>query len=727
MIAYLPFAGAIGICLIVAAAAVEERVRLPLTRVALSLFGEYVADRSSRRASQRELLHAAHVGETHRVYASRTLLYAGLLGVAGSVFGVYAVAGLLAVVGIGEEALAAVLPDPLAFLAGLARLTLLDPIELFGLLVASSATVGAGLAAGFYWIRWELLRQRAVARASRIDATLPRTVAFVYALSRSGTAFPQMMDTLAENEAVYGEAATELSVAVREMNAFGTDSLTALERTARRTPSEDLSEFAENLASVLGSGQSLSEFLNDQYRRYKEEAEAKQQQYLELLSTFAEAYVTTLVAGPLFFITILVVIGLVLENTLPVLRVIVYLGTPLATFGFVVYVDSVTRGVGGTERVDPADRPEPATTVSLPDGGSADGRSGSSNGGLVDGGPGSENEESTDGGPGSASDDRDPSRRAANRERLAIHDRLRTVLDWLAAPIDRLLRQPRAVLAVSVPIAVGWVALTTLPITLAEPTRMVDAADGPLVVATAVVFASYATVYEVAKRRTRRIERSVPDFLDRLASINEAGTSIVESVRRIARSDLDALTPELERAWRDVRWGSDVASALIRLDQRVRSPLISRTVTLVTNAMAASGDLGPVLRIAADESRATRRLQRERRQVMVTYLIVIYISFLVFLGIIVALSVAFIPAIEGASVGGGADSVPGGAGGITDGLGDIDVFAYEQLFFHAAAIQAVCSGIVAGQLGEGSVRDGVKHAVVLLTLAAVTLAVVGVP
>jgi flagellar protein FlaJ len=157
--------------------------------------------------------------------------------------------------------------------------------------------------------------------------------------------------------------------------------------------------------------------------------------------------------------------------------------------------------------------------------------------------------------------------------------------------------------------------------------------------------------------------------------------------------------------------------------------MTSRAVALVTNAMHASGDIGPVLRIAADESRATWSLRRERRQVMLTYLIVIYISFLVFLGIIASLSVSFIPAVEEAAVSGagGASEVPGapsGPTGITDGLGEIDSFAYEQLFFHAAAVQAVCSGLVAGQLGEGSVKDGVKHVVVLLALTLVTFFVI---
>jgi flagellar protein FlaJ len=512
------------------------------------------------------------------------------------------------------------------------------------------------------------------------------------------------MDTLAENEAVYGEAATELSVAVRDMNAFGTDALTALQRTARRTPSEDLTDFAENLASVLGTGQSISAFLADQYDLYQEEAESKQERYLELLSTFAEAYVTALVAGPLFFITILVVIGLVLEDTLPLLRVVVYLGVPLATFGFVVYVDSVTQGVGGTEQVDRSESADgdgiatAAPTVAA-DGGTADGTAG------------------------------DPW--AASRERLRAYDRVRRLRRWVASPVENAVHAPEITFLVTVPLAVLALLVFAFPVTLGPATEMVAQVETPIVVATALVLAAYAAVYEVGKRRTRRIESSVPDFLDRLASVNEAGTSVVGSVRRVADSNLEALTADLKRTRRDIDWGADVSTALRRLERRVRSPMTARAVALVTNAMHASGDIAPVLRIAADESRATWSLRRERRQVMLTYLIVIYVSFLVFLGIIASLSVSFIPAIEEAAISGagsasGVPGAPSGPTGITEGLGQIDAFAYEQLFFHAAAVQAVCSGMIAGQLGEGSVKDGVKHVVVLLALTLLTFGVIGV-
>ena len=713
MIASIPLFAALGLCLALLLPAVSDRADLLVTRIALSLFGDYVAEDGSRRRRQRDLLHAAHVDATHRAYASRTLLYAGVLGVAGSVLGVYAAGALLSALDVGEAAIRAFLPAAISFLAGLAGLTSLSLPRLFLLLTFASATLGSALAAGTYYGRWELLSQRAHARAAEIDATLPRTVAFMYALSRSGMAFPRVMDTLAENESVYGEAATELSVAVRDMNAFGTDALTALQRTARRTPSDDLADFSENLASVLGTGQSISTFLADQYELYQEEAESKQERYLDLLSTFAEAYVTALVAGPLFFITILVVIGLVLADTLPLLRVVVYLGVPLATFGFVVYVDSVTQGVGGTESVDLSE--------------AADDETGSGRGERAGGSTGDAPGVAADGG---VADGTRRDRWTASRERLRAYDRVRRLRRWAASPVENAVRAPATSFLATVPLALLGLLVFAFPVTLGPATEMVAQVETPVVVATALVLAVYAVVYEVGKRRTRRVESSVPDFLDRLASVNEAGTSVVGSVRRVADSNLEALTADLKRTRRDIDWGADVGTALRRLERRVRSPMTSRAVALVTNAMHASGDIGPVLRIAADESRATWSLRRERRQVMLTYLIVIYISFLVFLGIIASLSVSFIPAIEQAAIPsaggdtGGVPGAPGGPSGITEGLGDIDASAYEQLFFHAASVQAVCSGLVAGQLGEGSVADGAKHVVVLLALTLLTFAVI---
>ncbi len=691
MFQLVPLVVAVALLVPVVLAPVSRRAELLLSRVAVPLFGSYVTHESPRRRRQRETMRAAYVGGTHRVYASRTLLVSGVAGVSGSVVGVYVAAYVLDRSAVTRSALRETLPPALGFLADVASVESLGLVQLFVLLLFSGATVGSALAFGAYWLQWSSLEHRASVRASRIDATLPRTIAFVYALSRSGVSFPRVMESLSRNEAVYGEAARELGIAVRDMETFGTDVLTALQSVATTTPSDDLEEFAENLASVLSSGQNLSEFLRGQYERYQEEAEAYQEQYLELLSTFAEVYVTVLVAGPLFFVTVLVVVGLVMEDTLPLLRIVVYGGLPVASVAFVAYLDDVTRSMN-------APAPEAATA----DDSVVSARRG-------------DTPAAADGGTAHADE------WGVARERLAAYDRIAAVRAWLDRPAERLLAAPELTFAATVPVGLAWVAFRvrgTLDGASPSLAAVASALDAPLVEATLVALAGYGLVFEVRRRRTQGVESAVPDFLDRLASVNEAGVTVVQSVHRVARTDLGALNPELDRTVRDLEWGADVSDAFARLDGRTHAQMVSRSVALVTNAMAASGDVAPVLRIAASEAQESRRLRRERRQEMLTYLLVIYISFLVFLGIIAALSVAFIPAVDAASqsAAGSTSDLPV-SGGVFAGLRDVNTAAYSRLFFHVSSIQAVCSGVAAGQLGEGDFRAGVKHAAVLLALA----------
>ncbi|MBB6646396.1 type II secretion system F family protein [Halobellus ruber] len=732
VLAYLPLVVVTLLAVPVALVPISPRAELLVSRLALPVFGGYVGESSPRRPDQIRRMRAAFVGQSHRVFQSQTLFIAGAAGVAGSVYGVYIGAAILQSLALDPAVIAGVLPAQLAPLATLVSVQELSLLQLFVLLLISSGTLGAGLAAGVYWGRWTVLDQRARARGVEIDATLPRTVAFVYALSRSGMPFQTVLRTLSHNEDVYGEAARELGVAVRDMDAFGTDVLTALKGTAERTPSENLEEFAGNLASVLSSGQNVSSFLHEQYERFQDEVEAQQRQYLDLLSTFAEVYVTVLVAGPLFFITVLVVVGLVIQDTLVVIRLVTYLGIPLATFGFVVYVDSITEGLdvisrSGTEEDDHTDvsvgRPM-ATAPDEPSQGSADAP------GLADGGTVRDRHADLDSDAGVGTD-------ADKWLRLAAYDRIGRYRRTLSDPVGLMLDRPVYTLLVTGPVglvavwlslrsSVGGIGALVARLTGSSMSVMeaVGIVDGPIVLATILALAGIATAHEVQKRRLRAIESEMPDFLDRMASINEAGATVVGSLQRLSNAELGSLGDEINRVWRDIEWGSTVGESLARLERRTGAPTVSRAVTLIRNAMAASGDISPVLRIAADEANEIRRLERERRQEMLTYLVVIYVSFLVFLGIIVALTTAFIPAIEaageaGSAAGGGgigSGAVSGVDAGVLGGLGSVGTGAYELLFFHAAAIQGICSGIVAGQLGEGTVSDGVKHATLLLIL-----------
>jgi flagellar protein FlaJ len=99
---------------------------------------------------------------------------------------------------------------------------------------------------------------------------------------------------------------------------------------------------------------------------------------------------------------------------------------------------------------------------------------------------------------------------------------------------------------------------------------------------------------------------------------------------------------------------------------------------------------------------------------MVVYLVIIYMSFFVFLFVIAMLAMTFVPTM--ATAGKAATEV--GAGGQFIGFFNPDLFI--RVMFHASLVQGFFSGLVAGQMGEGAVSAGLKHSIVLSLIAWVT-------
>jgi len=683
-----------------------RRVDRLVTRLSLVAFGRFVVSNAERE----RVVEAAFIDETYRTYAAKTLFFTTLAGGAGAVAGSYLMLATLAVLQPLVRKLSQ-LPDTIAMPLGFRRdfvLSLSKP-TVVALLFVAALILGGVLALLAYTFRWKLPESNAEVRRRSIDEGFPRTTAFMYALSRGGMEFPQVVRVLSTHREVYGETAREMSVSVREMDLFGRDMISAVRRMARRTPSEQFKTFSENLASVLQSGSDLPAFLHEQYERFQEEAEERQESVLELLATIAEGYVTVMVAGVLFLITILLVFGLTTTDTLWLLQGMAYLMIPLANAAFVLYLAQKLESLGiaresGSEVLERLDAATPVAAT--PD---AERR-------RADGGVSADGPASTAG-----TEDR-------TLAQLARYDRLKRVKDVLRSPLRTVVWNPSTVLYVAVPIAV-LAFLLRLPEAFLGTGINLRVLDDLVVQSVLLVLVSYAVAREVYKRRIDRIEAAMPELLERLASLNEAGMTVYEGIERVRGSDLGVLSPEVERIWRDVEYGANVDDSLVRFGRRVRTTAVTRVVTLLTNALRASGNLGSVLRIAATQARADLRMRRQRRRQMLTYLVVIYVAFFVFLVIIIAVQEVLVPSLP--------ESVPTPTEGEVNRLGvnadqfarlgQVDKAAYTLVFFHTALVQAVCSGFIGGQLGEGTLKDGAKHAAALLAIAYVVFVLISSP
>ncbi|MEM3796615.1 MAG: hypothetical protein QXJ98_05005 [Archaeoglobaceae archaeon] len=102
---------------------------------------------------------------------------------------------------------------------------------------------------------------------------------------------------------------------------------------------------------------------------------------------------------------------------------------------------------------------------------------------------------------------------------------------------------------------------------------------------------------------------------------------------------------------------------------------------------------------------------------MFSYVIIIYIAFFVFIGIVYVIASTFLSTLAEAAMR------VQSTGGSLAILKSVDVITYRNAFMHAAIFQGLFGGILAGVMGEGSVSAGVKHALIMVLIAYVGFSV----
>lgn len=148
----------------------------------------------------------------------------------------------------------------------------------------------------------------------------------------------------------------------------------------------------------------------------------------------------------------------------------------------------------------------------------------------------------------------------------------------------------------------------------------------------------------------------------------------------------------------------------------MRIPSISRTIKLVAEGSRSSGDLGRILSVAASDTRERYRIVQRRGQIMGAYVVVVILGALIYLSVIALLEWSFLSPLEELQIESVTD-VTGTTRASPASFSDIPVDVYRALLFHSVLIQSVGSGLIAGQLSNGTILSGIKYAVGLVALS----------
>ncbi len=236
------------------------------------------------------------------------------------------------------------------------------------------------------------------------------------------------------------------------------------------------------------------------------------------------------------------------------------------------------------------------------------------------------------------------------------------------------------------------------------------------------MFGPYGFYVSTKEKHVREIETRLPDFLRDVAEAGRFGMTLADSIVVASSGRYGRLTPEIKKMAAQIEWGVPASEAVQLLSERVKTPLVNRMASIIRKANDAGGNVADVLSMVSRDAKETILTQEERSVTMSTYVMVVYISFFVFIATIIILQSQFLPKMEEA---GQTVSDQAAEQGLAEIPGvNIQVSVIPEVsfvFLLSVIVHAAGDGILAGVIQRGSIPIGMRHSFIMLVAGFMTL------
>ena len=246
----------------------------------------------------------------------------------------------------------------------------------------------------------------------------------------------------------------------------------------------------------------------------------------------------------------------------------------------------------------------------------------------------------------------------------------------------------------------------------------------------------------VGYREMKEIELRFPHFLRDLVETTRAGMPLHKSIIFASHTDYGLLSREVKKMANQLTWNVNVLEVLDQAKKRLKkSKTLNRIFRVMIETYKSGGNMDDTLNSLSNTLLTIQDTEKDRKSMLNQYVIAMYVISVVFIGIIVGINWLMVPVFEslltpttaeGAIVGIIADPCgmcTGKSGGpcapcniyfsICSMFGakstGISCY-YLGMFFSISLIQSIMGGLVAGQIGEDSVRAGIKHSIILVSI-----------
>jgi hypothetical protein len=192
------------------------------------------------------------------------------------------------------------------------------------------------------WLAYPILRRRTF--KSDLENHLAYSFGILGVLAAAGMTLDRLFEKIAtsESNAVLAELAKRF---LRNVRLFGMDTETALREVALHSPSKAFTGMLESIAVAYKTTGSIHDLVMFESSRLLQDKSDNLRRAIASLSVMAELYITLVVVGPIIFIVMLAIFGLLPNGGLPdpifLINLIVFIGIPVLSVVFILLLDSV--------------------------------------------------------------------------------------------------------------------------------------------------------------------------------------------------------------------------------------------------------------------------------------------------------------------------------------------------------------------------------------------------
>ncbi|MBI4175742.1 MAG: type II secretion system F family protein [Candidatus Aenigmarchaeota archaeon] len=238
---------------------------------------------------------------------------------------------------------------------------------------------------------------------------------------------------------------------------------------------------------------------------------------------------------------------------------------------------------------------------------------------------------------------------------------------------------------------------------------------------------SHGMLYLAVDRRSKFVERILPDALQLVAANMRSGFIPSRAILLSARKEFGPLSDAIKQVGKEMMTGKSLQEAMKEITKTIKSDILDTTVKLIVRGVKAGGQLVSLFEETANDIRSRETIQKEIRANILTYGIFIFFAAAIGAPALYALSLFLVGTITKIT---STVSIPQDfssrvplikLGGVTISTDFLFTFALA-----AVIITASFGGIIMGLISSGKERDGIKFIPLLLAISLAVFFIAGV-